>query len=50
MILAIVEQYITTLLDPNAPKNERENVRFVLSQIRDLSDKAIRTYDGKRAR
>lgn len=50
MIPAIVEQYINKLLDESAPKNERENVRFVLAQIRDLADKAIRTYDGKRAR
>jgi hypothetical protein len=49
MIPAIVEQYITKLLDPSVPKNERENTRYVLTQIRDLSDKAIRKYDGKRA-
>lgn len=50
MIPAIVEQYINTLLDHNAPKNERENARYVLRQIRELSDKAISTYDGKRVR
>lgn len=49
MIPAIVEQYIVRLLDPATPKNERENVRFVLTQIRNLTDKAIRKYDGKRA-
>lgn len=50
MIPAIVEQYVTTLLNPNVPKNERDNARYVLSQIRDAADKAILAFDGKRAR
>lgn len=49
MIPAIVEQYIIRLLDVTVPRNERENVRFVLSTIRDTVDKALLKYDGKRA-
>ncbi len=49
MIPAIVEQYITKLLDITVPRQERDNCRFVLVTIRDTVDRAIRKYDGKRA-
>lgn len=48
MIPALVEQYITSLLDRSTPKSEKDNLRYVLVCIRDACDKAIAKHDGKR--
>lgn len=48
MVPVVIEQYVQRLLSPQTPRNERENTRYVLSTIRDVCDRAIQKYDGRR--
>ncbi len=48
MIPVIVEQYIQKLNDPATPRNEKDNVRFVVQSIFLACEKALLKYDGKR--
>jgi len=50
MIPPIVEQYIQRLLDSKTNRNEKENIRYVLNQIRTACDIAIAKHDGFRAK
>lgn len=50
MIPPIVEQYIQRLLDPKTNRGEKENIRYVLSIIRQACDVAIAKHDGFRAK